>query len=140
MKKMMLLTAILFTIIANAQSITFKELESFKTQTLSSIQLSLKDNNYTYYTAKNGGTQWKAKDGSGTIGANGKGLVMLMTYNSSLQKKLVAEMKKSLYKYTGTSNENSLKVVSFAKGKTTVLTSSAHNPDNGKLLYFIKII
>ena len=140
MKKIMLLTVLLFTIVANAQSITLKELESFKKQSLSLTQLNLKDNNYKFYANKNGGTQWKAKDGSGTIGANGKGLVMLMTYNGSLQKKLIAEMKKSFYKYSGTSNEDNLKVTSFQKGKTTIMTSSSHNPDNDKLLYFITII
>jgi hypothetical protein len=140
MRKIMSLTVILFTIIANSQTTTFKELESFKVQSINATQLSLKDNNYTYYTTKNGGTQWKAKDGSGTIGANGKGLVMLMTYNGVLQKKLVDEMKKSFYKYTGTSIDDDLKVVSFEKGKTTILTSSAPNPDNGKLLYCITII
>jgi hypothetical protein len=49
MTKIMSLALILFVIVANAQSITFMELEFFKTKSVSSIQLSLKDNNYTYY-------------------------------------------------------------------------------------------
>ena len=58
----------------------------------------------------------------------------------TLEKKLKEEMKKSFYKYNGTSDDDNLKVVSFKKGKTTISTSSSPNPDNGKLLYFITII
>lgn len=65
---------------------------------------------------------------------------MLMTYNGLLQKNLIDAMKKSFYKYMGTSNENNHKEVSFEKGKTRILTSSSPNPDNGKLLYYVTII
>lgn len=140
MRKLILPIVILFAIMTNAQSISLRELESFKTLPINTIQINLKDNGFVYYATKNGGTQWKAKDGSGIVGANGKGLVMLVTSNRSLEQKLNEEMKISSYKYNNTSNEGNLKVVSFKKGKTTILKSSTPNPDNGKLLYNITII
>jgi hypothetical protein len=136
----MLIVLFLFTNLLIAQNITFQQLESFKKLSISKIQLSLKKNNYEYYTTINGGTQWKSKDGSGIVGANGKGLVLFMTYNYSLQKKIIDEMKKASYKNTGTTIENNQKVVSYEKERTTVLLSTTTNPDKGKLLYSTTII
>lgn len=141
MKNILMLTVLfLFTNLLRAQNITFKQIESFKKLSISAIQLSLKKNNYEYHTTINGGTQWNAKDGSGKIGANGKGLVLFMTYNYSLQKKIIDEIKKALYKNTGTTIENNLRVVSYEKERTIVLLSTKTNPDNGKLLYSTTII
>lgn len=79
----------LFTTIVFTQNITQNELISLNTKYIKDTQLVLKSKNYSYFRTINGDTQWKSKDGSGIIGSNGKGVVLLLTNSSLLYKKLI---------------------------------------------------
>lgn len=131
---------LLNTTIIFAQNITLKELVSFKTKSISSTQLILKAKNYSYHTSINGGTQWKANDGSSIIGSNGKGVVLLMTSNIQLHKSIINEMKKSSFKYTGKTTKNNLAVDSYTRGNDTIMISEIKDPAGGKTFYSITII
>lgn len=140
MKNPITMLLILFTTIVFAQNITLNELISFKTKPVRDTQLILVGKGYSYLKTINGGTQWKANDESGIIGSNGKGLVLFMTFNSSLQKNLLNEIKKSSYKFTGKSTKNNLEADSYTKGDSTILISEMINPSNGKILYSMTFI
>ncbi|MHB1106370.1 MAG: hypothetical protein ACYCZ2_08400 [Lutibacter sp.] len=140
MKKALTTFLVLFTTIVFAQNLTLKELVSFKTKSISSTQLILKAKNYSFFTTTNGGTQWKANDGSGIVGSNGKGVVLFITYKSSVQKSIINEIKKSSYKYLGKSTKNNLNVDSYMKGDNTIFLSEIINPEDGRLLLSITII
>ncbi|MDP3314390.1 hypothetical protein [Lutibacter sp.] len=139
MRKPISLLLILFTTIVFTQNITLNELISFKTKSIKDTQLILKGKDYSYFKTINGGAQWKANDGSGIIGFNGKGLVLFMTFKSSLQKNIINEIKKSSYKYMGKSTKNNLQVDSYMKGDSTIFISEIINPSNGKILYSMTI-
>jgi hypothetical protein len=113
---------------------------SFKTKPTNLTEQILKKKGYTYYTTQNKGIQWKANDGSGLIGANGKGVVLFMTYNLNLFNKITAEMKKLNYKYDGKSTKKNLTGDSYSKGINTVYISKVTNQENGKQIYAITII
>tara|TARA_R110001583_G_scaffold125021_6_gene276494 strand:- start:2470 stop:2892 length:423 start_codon:yes stop_codon:yes gene_type:complete len=140
MKKLIIMLLLLSTTIAFTQNITLKELITFKSKSVNDTQLILKAKNYSFLTTKNGGTQWKADDGSGMIGSNGKGVVLFMTDKSSLQKNIINEIKKSSFKYMGKSTKNNLEVDSYMKGDCTIFISEMINPSNEKMLYSITII
>lgn len=137
--KLLLILLFLFANLLNAQNITFKELESFKSTSISSMQNRLKGNNYEYLKTTDRGTIWRAKDGSGQIGSNGKGVILFMTYNYTLSKKIVEDMKKASYKNTGTTTRDNKMVVSYEKEKTIILFSKITNPVDGKIVYSITI-
>lgn len=140
MKKLIFMLLLLSTTIAFTQNITLNELIAFKSKSVSAAQLILKVKNYSFFTTKNGGTQWKANDGSGIIGSNGKGVVLFMTDKSSLQKNIINEIKISSFKYMGRSSKNNLEVDSYMRGDCTIFVSEMINPSNGKMLYSITII
>lgn len=140
MKKIILLAFVMLSTILHSQNISFKELVSFKTKPVNSIELILEKKGYSFYTVQNKGTQWKANDGSGIIGANGTGVVLFMTYKVDLYKKIISEMKQIKYKYEGKSTNKNLAGESYSKDKNTVYVTTVKNPENGKLIYSITII
>lgn len=135
MKKIYIITLIFISSLSYSQSITFKELITFKNKPTNIIGQTLRRNGYTYYTTKNKGVQWKANDGSGIIGANGDGLVLFMTYNLELYKKILAEIKTLNYVYDDTFQNES-----YSNGSNTIYISKVTNSENGKLLYSITIM
>jgi hypothetical protein len=139
-KNLKLIILFLFTSIISAQSISFDELVSFKTKSISSTEQVLKKKKYSYYTTQNKGVQWKANDGSGIIGFNGKGVVLFMSYNVNLYKKIVNQMKSQSYKLESKLNNGKIQGDTYIKGKNTVYLNTVSNPDNGKQMYSITII
>lgn len=130
----------LFTSIVSAQNVTFDELISFKTKSITSTEQVLKKKKYSYYTNQNKGVQWKANDGSGIIGFNGKGVVLFMSYDNNQYKRIVNQMKAQSYKFNAKLNNSKMQGDAYVKGKNTVYLNSLTNPDNGKPLYSITLI
>lgn len=135
-----LIILLLFTSVISAQSISFDELVSFKTKSINSTEQVLKKKKYSYFTTQNKGVQWKANDGSGIIGFNGKGVVLFMSYDNNQYKKIVNQMKAQGYKFNAKPNNSKMQGDAYSKGKNTVYLNSLTNPDNGKPLYSITII
>jgi len=136
----LIMVLFLFTSIVSAQNVTFDELISFKTKSITSTEQVLKKKKYSYYTTQNKGVQWKANDGSGIIGFNGKGVVLFMTYNKNQYTTIVNQMKAQAYKFNSNLKNGKMEGDAYIKGKNTVYLNSLTNPDNGKLLYSITII
>ncbi|WP_445453151.1 hypothetical protein [Flavobacterium sp. 25HG05S-40] len=140
MKKIITILLLLMLSMSYSQEVTFIELVSFKTIPVKSTEQILKKKKYSYYTTQNKGVQWKANDGSGIIGFNGKGVVLFMSYNVTLYKKIVNQMKAQSYKLDSKLNNGKLQGDAYIKGKNTVYLNTVSNPDNGKPMYSITLI
>ncbi len=140
MRKTITLMLLLTLSISFAQEVTFNELVSFKKYPIKSTEQILKKKKYSYYTTQNKGIQWKANDGSGIIGFNGKGVVLFMSYNNTLYKKIVNQMKAQSYKFNAALKNGKLEGDAYLKGKNTVYLSSLINPINGRQMYSITVI
>jgi hypothetical protein len=140
MKKTITIILLMTLSIAYAQEVTFNELVSLKYKPIDLTEQVLKKKNYSYYTTQNKGVQWKANDGSGIIGFNGKGVVLFMSYNNILYKRIVNQMVAQSYKFNANLKRGQLQGKAYIKGKNTVFINTGTNPDNGKPLYYITII
>lgn len=140
MRKIITVILLLTLSMSFAQEISFSELVSLKTKPISLTEQLLKTKKYSYYNTQNKGIQWKANDGSGIIGFNGKGVVLFMSYNNNLYKKIVNQMKALSYKHDAILNKDKAKGDAYIKGKNTVYLNTVSNPDNGKPIYSITII
>lgn len=140
MKTIIVIFVTLLSSIVYSQNVSFNELVSFKTKTINQTEQILKKKGYSYYTTQNNGIQWKANDGSGMIGFNGKGVVLFMTYNLKLYNKIKNEMKILKYNHDAKSTNKDPAVESYSKNKNTIYLSTVKNTENNKLLYSITII
>jgi len=139
MKKLATFLLFISTSLVCAQNIQLEELITFKTKSVNDTGQILKHKNYSYFRTFKAGTQWKANDGSSIIVSNSKGIVLLLTSDISLGKRIIEEVKKK-YKYTGKSSKNNLDFDYYSKDNNTILFSKMTNPDNGKLLYSITLL
>lgn len=140
MKKIIIVSCILFFNILFGQDVTFKDLESFKNQPIITTEKKLKEKKYKYLKTFEGGIQWKATDGKGIIVFNGKGAVLFMNKNLQLHTKILKEIKSNGYNYEGKSYRERNQVEKYSKGKSKVIITTLKDPDDGKPLYSMTII
>lgn len=119
---------------------TFNDLDAIKSKNKSQIEQLLKKHNYTFLSNQTSSYQWQSKDKNEIIQFNGKGVLVILTYNQSLYKKMIVDLKKSKYKYSGKSIKNNTPVESYLKGKETIFLTSMKNPENTKQVYSITFI
>lgn len=150
MKKIVIIVLVSISIIAckksnrnssfeNKTEITFKDLDSIKSKNNNEIEEFLNNNNYrllnTQFT-----NQWGSESNENIIQFNSKGVFVFLTYNFQTYNKIVTDLKKSTYKYSGKSIKNNLEIESYTKNKETILLSNLINPENSKKVYSLTFI
>lgn len=138
--KNIIIALFLFTNVISAQNVSFNELDLIKSKSKPQIEAFLKKKNYSESNSQPKSSQWKSKDGNELIQFNGKGVLVILTYNQSLYKKMTVDLKKSKYKYLGKTLKNNIPVESYEKGKETIFLTSMKNPENSKQVYSITFI
>ena len=140
-KNILTLFTILFvTNFITAQNIGFHDLDLIKSKSKYEIETLLKKNSYSFSANQPKSVQWKSKDDNNLIQFNGKGVLVFLTYNYQSYKRMILELKKTKYKYSGKTQKNGAKVESYEKGKETIFLTSMKNPQNGRQIYSITFI
>lgn len=150
MKKIVLIVLVSMSIIAckernhnssseNKTEITFKDLDSIKSKNDNMIEEFLKNNNYRLLNTQFA-NQWESESNENIIQFNGKGVFVFLTYNFQTYTKIVTDLKKSTYKYSGKSIKNNLELESYTKNKETIFLYNMINPENSKKVYSLTFI
>lgn len=151
MKKLLLLAFFTISIIAckenkknsakkNATEIVFKDLDLIKSKQQNEIEEYLKKSNYIFLSNQSKSFQWKSEFNDDIIQFNGKGVFVFLTYNLNTYNKLLTDLKKSTYQYSGKTIKNNLEVESYTKNKETIFLSTMNDAEKGKKVYTFTFI
>jgi hypothetical protein len=124
----------------NKTEIKFKDLDLIKSKNKSEIEEFLIKCNYNFINNQPKSFQWKSEENEDIIQFNGNGVLVFLTYNNQTYNKLIIDLKKSTYKYSGKSVKNNLELESYTKNKETIFISTMINPEDGKKVYSLTFI
>ena len=149
MRKIILLALFAISIVAcreNKKSlnrikaeITFNELDLTKSKLQYEIEEFLEKKNYILLESSFA-NQWKSKSTDDIIQFNDKGVLVFLTDNIGKYNKLVDQLKKSTYEYTGKTMKNDLEVDSYTKGDEILFLSSTYDPETQKTFYSLTFL
>ena len=149
MKKLLLLAFFTVSLIAckenqkssnqNNKEITFKDLDLIKTKPTNEIEIFLKKNDFRLLETQFA-NQWKSKSNDDIIQFNDKGVFVFLTYNIEIYNKLIIELKKSNYEYTGKTTKNGLEIESYTRNKETIFLSTMDDQQTSKKVYSLTFL
>ncbi|ELV7526235.1 hypothetical protein QMU91_002461 [Flavobacterium psychrophilum] len=146
MKKLLLFAFLTISIIAckdsstqNKVEITFKDLDLMKSKPINEIEEYLQKCNYNSLNNQFS-NQWKSGESEDVVQFNDKGVLVFLTYNHQTFEKLIIDLKKSTYIYSGKKMKNSLEVETYTKNQELIFLSTMINPEDGKKVYSLTFI
>lgn len=149
MKKVLLFIVIALNIVAcnenkkmssNMTQITFQDLDSVKSKEKIKIEEYLRKCDYTLLNEQSNSSQWTSKSKQEVVQFNGKGVFVFITYNLKAYNKLLNDLKKSKYEYTGKSMKNGSEVETYSKNKETIFLNRMVNPGDRKTIYSLTFL
>lgn len=109
------------------ETVTFKELDSINSKSIIEINEYLTKKGFVFLRKQSDSEQWKLDNQDDIIQFNGKGTLLFMTLDEEVCNLILSDIKKSNYKFTGTSEKNGEEVDSYSKGNQTILISTIIN-------------
>ena len=151
MKKLLLLTFFAISTMACKENgketknqkrveITFNDLNLIKSKPKTEIEKYLQKNDFAFFNNQPKSDQWKSNENEEIVQFNGEGVLVFMTYNLETYNKLVNDLKKSTYKYSGKNMKNNLEVESYINDKETIFLSTMNDPNNGRKIFSLTFI
>jgi hypothetical protein len=114
------------------ETVTFKGLDSINSKSIIEIKEYLKNKGFVFLTKQSDSEQWKLDNQEDIIQFNGKGTLLFMTLDKGVYSLILSDIKKSDYKFTGTSEKNGAEVDSYSKDNQTILISTIINTNTNQ--------